>query len=61
MAYDFKSEKDVKEYIKNLGIEYRFGCLSEKDPQSKILITFDIQFFFFFNYTLIIYSMSVTR
>lgn len=44
MSYDFKSEKDVKEYIKNLGIEYKFGCLSEKDPQSKILITFDILF-----------------
>lgn len=37
MSYDFKKEEDVKEYIKNLGIEYRFGCFSEKDPQSKIL------------------------
>lgn len=35
MSYDFKKEEDVKEYIKNLGIEYRFGCYSEKDPQSK--------------------------
>jgi len=34
MAYDFKKEDDVKEYIKNVGIEYRFGCFSEKDPQS---------------------------
>lgn len=34
MAYDFKKEEDVKEYIKNLGIEYRFGCFNEKDPQS---------------------------
>jgi len=33
MSYDFKKEEDVKEYIKNLGIEYRFGCFSEKDPQ----------------------------
>lgn len=36
MSYDFKNEDDVKEYIKNLGIEYRFGCFSEKDPQSKV-------------------------
>jgi hypothetical protein len=35
MSYDFKKEEDVKEYIKNLGIEYRFGCFSENDPQSK--------------------------
>lgn len=34
MSYDFKKEEDVKEYIKNLGIEYRFGCFSENDPQS---------------------------
>lgn len=58
MSYDFKNEKDVKEYIKNLGIEYRFGCLSEKDPQSKIIKTFI--FFFCISYTLMIYSMPVT-
>lgn len=42
MSYDFKKEEDVKEYIKNLGIEYRFGCFSEKDPQSesKLIIIF---------------------
>ncbi|XP_050440800.1 cytochrome c oxidase assembly factor 7 homolog [Adelges cooleyi] len=33
MSYNFKKEEDVKEYIKNIGIEYRFGCFSEKDPQ----------------------------
>lgn len=33
MAYDFKSETDVKEYLQNLGIEYRFGCYSEKNPE----------------------------
>jgi len=37
MSYDFKKEEDVKEYIKNLGIEYRFGCFSEKDAQSKFI------------------------
>lgn len=26
-------EEDVDEYIKNLGIEYRFGCYSEKRPE----------------------------
>ena len=33
MAYDFKDEGEVKEFIKNLGIEYRFGCYSEKKPE----------------------------
>lgn len=33
MAYDLKSESEVKEYIHNLGIEYRFGCYSEKKPE----------------------------
>lgn len=32
MAYNLKSESEVKEYVKNLGIEYRFGCYSEKKP-----------------------------
>nr|XP_022902006.1 cytochrome c oxidase assembly factor 7 homolog [Onthophagus taurus] len=33
MALDFKSETDVKEFLNNLGIEYRFGCYSEKNPE----------------------------
>lgn len=33
MAYDLKSEEDVKQYLKNLGTEYRFGCFSEKNPE----------------------------
>ncbi|CAA9995361.1 unnamed protein product [Nesidiocoris tenuis] len=33
MAYDLKSEDEVKEYIQNLGTEYRFGCFSEKKPE----------------------------
>lgn len=32
MAYDLSSEDDVKEYITNLGIEYRFSCYHEKRP-----------------------------
>ncbi|KAJ8950780.1 hypothetical protein NQ318_011273 [Aromia moschata] len=33
MSYNLKSESEVKEYINNLGIEYRFGCYSEKKPE----------------------------
>lgn len=33
MAFNLKSESEVKEYLKNLGIEYRFGCYSEKKPE----------------------------
>ncbi|KAJ8984103.1 hypothetical protein NQ317_017312 [Molorchus minor] len=33
MAYNLKSESEVKDYINNLGIEYRFGCYSEKKPE----------------------------
>uniref|UniRef100_A0A1A9ZGM6 Cytochrome c oxidase assembly factor 7 homolog n=1 Tax=Glossina pallidipes TaxID=7398 RepID=A0A1A9ZGM6_GLOPL len=33
MAYDLKKESDVKEYIEKLGVEYRFGCYSEKKPE----------------------------
>lgn len=33
MAYDLKREEEVKEYIENLGIEYRFGCFKEKKPE----------------------------
>lgn len=33
MAFDLKSETDVKDYIERLGVEYRFGCYSEKKPE----------------------------
>ncbi|KAK9305838.1 hypothetical protein QLX08_003336 [Tetragonisca angustula] len=32
-GYNFKDEKEVQEYLKNLHIEYQFGCLSEKKPE----------------------------
>lgn len=32
-AYDFKKKEEVEEYLKNLYIEYQFGCLSEKKPE----------------------------
>lgn len=35
MAFDLQSESDVKEYIEKLGIEYRFGCYSEKKPEGE--------------------------
>lgn len=33
MSYNFAKEEDAKEYVKNLGIEYRFGCYQEKKPE----------------------------
>ncbi|KAL0116794.1 hypothetical protein PUN28_010011 [Cardiocondyla obscurior] len=33
MSYNLKNEEDVKEYLKNLHIEYQFGCYSEKKPE----------------------------
>ncbi len=36
MAFDFQKEADVKEYLKNLGIEYRYGCYSEQKPEGAI-------------------------
>lgn len=29
-GFDLKNEEEVKEYLENLGIEYRFGCYHEK-------------------------------
>lgn len=34
MAFDFRKEEDIKQYIHNLGIEYRFGCYKEKNPEA---------------------------
>lgn len=32
-SFDLQKESDVKEYLEKLGIEYRFGCYSEKRPE----------------------------
>lgn len=32
MPYDLQKEEEVQEYLKNLGIEYRFECFQEKKP-----------------------------
>lgn len=33
MGFNLKDEEEVKLYLKNLGIEYRFGCFKEKKPE----------------------------
>ncbi|XP_014477899.1 PREDICTED: uncharacterized protein LOC106746160 [Dinoponera quadriceps] len=32
-SYNLKDKEEVKEYLKNLHIEYQFGCYSEKKPE----------------------------
>ena len=36
MAFDLKKEEDVRDFIQNLGIEYRLGCYSEKNPEGEL-------------------------
>lgn len=38
MAFDLKDESEVKDYIEKLGVEYRFGCYSEKNPEGKTIL-----------------------
>jgi len=33
LSCDPQNEEEVKEYMDNIGIEYRFGCYSEKNPE----------------------------
>ena len=33
---DLKNEEEVREYLENLGIEYRFGCYHEKNPKCEL-------------------------
>lgn len=33
MIIDFKPEADMEEYLKIIGIQYRFSCLSENNPE----------------------------
>ena len=37
MSWDLKKEEDVKQYLSNLNVEYRFGCYSEKKPEGTYL------------------------
>lgn len=38
MSVNFKDEAEVKEYLNNIGIEYRFGCYSEKKPEGMRIV-----------------------
>lgn len=38
MSFDLKDETEVKDYIEKLGIEYRFGCYSEKKPEGEHVV-----------------------
>lgn len=38
MSYDLTKEEDAKLFVKNLGIEYRFGCYQEKKPEGNSII-----------------------
>lgn len=33
---NFQDEKEVKEFLDNLGVEYRYQCYKEKDPEGKV-------------------------
>lgn len=33
---NFKDEKEVKEYLDNIEVEYSFQCYKEKDPEGNI-------------------------
>lgn len=37
-GYDLKSSEEIQEYLKNLHIEYQFGCLNEKKPEGNEII-----------------------
>lgn len=34
-SYNLKEPEEVKDYLKNLHIEYKFGCYKEKNPEGK--------------------------
>jgi hypothetical protein len=59
MAYDLQSETDVKDYIEKLGIEYRFGCYSEKKPEGECIEILHEYFEIF--QLLLNFSLSLTR
>lgn len=60
MAFtNLKSEEEVKEYLKNLGTEYRFGCYSEKKPEGESYPKFHNLHLFCIS--LHFYSLSFTR
>lgn len=38
--YDLRDENQVKEYLKNVLVEYQFSCFKEKDPTGLALNLF---------------------
>lgn len=38
MSEIFKDKEELQEYLKNLGIEYRFSCYEEKNPEGEDII-----------------------
>lgn len=32
---NFEDEKEVKQFLDNLGVEYSFQCYNEKDPEGR--------------------------
>lgn len=32
---NFEDEKEVKQFLDNLGVEYSFQCYKEKDPEGR--------------------------
>lgn len=43
MSVNFKDEAEVKQYLDTIGIEYRFGCYSEKKPDGMQIFDYDQQ------------------
>lgn len=39
--YDLRDENQVKEYLKNVLVEYQFSCFKEKDPTGLALNLFN--------------------
>lgn len=42
MAFDFKKEEDVKDYLKNLEVQYNFGCHEEKNGEGRFFFSVGI-------------------
>lgn len=40
---NFEDEKEVKQFLDNLGVEYSFQCYKEKDPEGNTTALFTDQ------------------
>ena len=49
MAWDLKSEEEVKEYLENLRTEYSFGCYSEQKAEGEYIYFFKQLYVILFN------------